>query len=247
MTLPLQCLPLWVAGSAARRLLGGCLRQHVRSAQDTHGLHGQLRRLPKGDLLVHCGDFSNTGTDAEFSRFNFWLMSSAVPVFGERIFCLAGNHEGARRRGGLERAVFLPHAQLLEQQLAKRRLLPPGLRLFGLSWHSACRALPEPRLDVFLSHAPPAGILDVNKDGKACGAGGIRGLVEGAAPRLHLFGHIHEAYGAELHEFSPGRWTLLMNISNAAPPPGLKSVPPCIQYPITVIDIELQNDLEAAS
>mmetsp|Transcript_141779 Transcript_141779/g.395300 ORF Transcript_141779/g.395300 Transcript_141779/m.395300 type:complete len:269 (-) Transcript_141779:96-902(-) len=207
---------------------------------DTHNLHWHLRRLPRGDILVHCGDFTNTGTDAEFSSFNSWLMAVAVPIFGDRIFCVAGNHDKPRRRGGLERALLLPHAQLLEQQLAKRRLLPPSLRLYGLSWKNGCRALPEPRVDVFLSHAPPAGLLDADLRGNPCGSGSVRGLLEQGAPRLHLFGHIHEAYGAHLQEFGEGRWTLLLNASNAAPPPGpLPAVPGFLQFPATVVDVEL--------
>merc|ERR1711935_865229 len=49
-------------------------------------------------------------------------------------------------------------------------------------------------------------------------------------------------YGASLECFSEGRRTLLLNISNATRPLGMPPiVPEYIQYPITVIDIELPD------
>jgi hypothetical protein len=39
---------------------------------DTHGHHRELR-VPDGDVLLHCGDFSNRGRLAEVRDFNEWL------------------------------------------------------------------------------------------------------------------------------------------------------------------------------
>jgi hypothetical protein len=46
----------------------------VVAISDTHGFHAQTTNLPKGGVLVHSGDFMNSGSDpAEVLSFNCWL------------------------------------------------------------------------------------------------------------------------------------------------------------------------------
>ena len=41
---------------------------------DTHGLHNRIEDLPDGDVLVHAGDFMNSGYDLrDILSFNRWL------------------------------------------------------------------------------------------------------------------------------------------------------------------------------
>lgn len=41
---------------------------------DTHGLHNRIEDLPDGDVLVHAGDFMNSGYDVhDILSFNRWL------------------------------------------------------------------------------------------------------------------------------------------------------------------------------
>ncbi|CAE8581579.1 unnamed protein product [Polarella glacialis] len=233
-------------GSPSSRLCEPVFERYCRLVvvSDTHDLHSSLPRpLPKGDVLLHCGDFCNEGTDAEWCRFDSWIAAQALAVgCGDRVFCVAGNHDGPRRRHGMPRSAALPSANLLEAQLAKKKLLAStGLRLFGLSWHEGCRALPEPRVDVLMTHGPPAGILDANNGGHSCGDPSLLELLRSCpdAPRLHVFGHIHEAYGAQLCDFGDRR-SLLLNVSNAAPPvPGMGWEVTYLAWPVTVIDMEL--------
>ena len=44
---------------------------------DTHNKHRSLR-IPDGDVLLHCGDFTNSGRIAEIVDFNSWLGQSAT-------------------------------------------------------------------------------------------------------------------------------------------------------------------------
>lgn len=53
--------------------------------------------------------------------------------------------------------------------------------------------------DILITHGPPAGILDRNAEGEATGCEDLRLVVERIKPRLHIFGHIHEAHGIEEH------------------------------------------------
>ena len=57
---------------------------------DTHGLHNQIQGLPEGDVLVHAGDFMNSGFDVEdILSFNNWL---GKQNFAHCVVC-AGNHD----------------------------------------------------------------------------------------------------------------------------------------------------------
>ena len=40
---------------------------------DTHGVHRRLRDLPEADILVHSGDFTMSGSEAETLDFLEWL------------------------------------------------------------------------------------------------------------------------------------------------------------------------------
>ena len=37
---------------------------------DTHGVHRRLRDLPDADILVHSGDFTMSGSEAEMLDYN---------------------------------------------------------------------------------------------------------------------------------------------------------------------------------
>lgn len=49
-----------------------------------------------------------------------------------------------------------------------------------------------------LTHGPPRGILDIASSGSRAGCHRLFEAVARSRPRLHCFGHIHEAWGAKL-------------------------------------------------
>ena len=51
-------------------------------------------------------------------------------------------------------------------------------------------------VDVIVTHGPPMGLLDKTKGGENVGCEHLRRAVEKVKPRMHVFGHIHEAWGA---------------------------------------------------
>ncbi|KAL2868871.1 40S ribosomal eS8 domain-containing protein [Aspergillus lucknowensis] len=62
-----------------------------------------------------------------------------------------------------------------------------------------------PGVDVLLTHGPPYGILDrVVGTGQSIGCEHLYRAVERARPALHVFGHIHEGYGARRVEWEAG-------------------------------------------
>ncbi|HNC99840.1 MAG TPA: metallophosphoesterase, partial [Myxococcota bacterium] len=53
-------------------------------------------------------------------------------------------------------------------------------------------------IDILVTHGPPKGILDRVQRGGEVGCEELREALRRVRPRLHVFGHIHEAYG-QLH------------------------------------------------
>ncbi|KAF3483630.1 metallophosphoesterase domain-containing protein 2 [Arthroderma uncinatum] len=52
--------------------------------------------------------------------------------------------------------------------------------------------------DVVMTHGPPRGILDETYRGNEAGCTNLFGAIAQARPKIHCFGHIHEAWGAKL-------------------------------------------------
>ena len=97
------------------------------------------------------------------------LHGEAATVAGIPFFGLGFEIPSGRRRDSWNR-------QLDEQEAAKlMRTCPPGA--------------------VLVTHSPPFGCADVQRNGAHEGSRAIRDAVMSAQPRLHLCGHIHQAWG----------------------------------------------------
>mmetsp|Transcript_5148 Transcript_5148/g.10468 ORF Transcript_5148/g.10468 Transcript_5148/m.10468 type:complete len:157 (+) Transcript_5148:123-593(+) len=90
-----------------------------------------------------------------------------------------------------------------------------GYRIYGSPWQPLYRswAFGKPHgpalaevwgsipvdVDILMTHGPPQGVCDRCKTGRHVGCEDLyRAIVERAVP-ISLFGHIHEAYGIEVH------------------------------------------------
>ncbi|KAJ7717633.1 Metallo-dependent phosphatase-like protein [Mycena maculata] len=56
-----------------------------------------------------------------------------------------------------------------------------------------------PRTDILLTHCPPQNVLDLTNSDTRAGCAALSAQVQVLRPRLHVFGHIHEARGAYVH------------------------------------------------
>ena len=65
---------------------------------DTHNRHRSLRNLPQADVLVHCGDFTEYGTEAEALDFLNWFCDQP---YRYKLFTV-GNHDVCLYGGGVE-------------------------------------------------------------------------------------------------------------------------------------------------
>jgi len=178
----------------------------IVAVADTHLFHGELA-VPDGDVFVHAGDMCRGGDLAELRIAAGWI--AGLPHRHKVI--VAGNHDWAfAREPGAARAMF-GGAHYLEDS----GVTIEGLRFYGSPWQPAFNRwafnLPRgaaldavwanvPRgLDVLITHGPPEGIGDRTTVVGRAGCADLRARVAEVAPRLHLFGHIHQDGGVWQH------------------------------------------------
>lgn len=133
----------------------------ICAISDTHNHETVI--IPKCDILVHSGDWTNKGTYSEVSNFMRWF--SEVPGPEHRV-CIAGNHD------------FLPQSKPAEF----RQLVPEnvhylqdssvelcGLKIYGLPWSPffydwAFNALEERGIDGLAYKGGPRHGVSPDKD-----------------------------------------------------------------------------------
>jgi Icc-related predicted phosphoesterase len=169
---------------------------------DTHGLHRQTQ-YPPADVLIHAGDLTRSGTLSELAEVNAFLGGLPHPrkivIAGNRDFCLQRQPEESRRR--LTNAVYLQDEEITVD----------GVRIYGSPWQPPFldMAFNLPRgeplrlkwkripsgVDILVTHTPPMGIGDLTRKCAHVGCEELLPAVRRIRPRIHVFGHIHEAYG----------------------------------------------------
>src|SRR5262249_2167811 len=152
--------------------------------------------------LLVAGDLTKRGTLDQIDAFDAWI--GGLPH--RRKVIIAGNHDFAFERGP-EARERIRGATYLQDEL----LEVDGIRIWGSPWQprffdwasNLDRGEPLRRvwaripagIDVLLTHGPPHAILDRCWDGRLVGDEELREAVFRVRPKLHVFGHIHEAYG----------------------------------------------------
>lgn len=172
---------------------------------DTHNTEAEL---PDGDVLIHAGDLTKSGTLEEIQAALDWL--KAQPHAHKIV--IAGNHDtilDPSRDAGDERArldwgdiTYLCNESVTVQCSNGRKLLVFGSPLspqYG-NW-----AFQYPRsedvwagtvpdgVDILVTHCPPRAHLDLMN----LGCSHLLRELWRVRPRLHVFGHVHEGRGQE--------------------------------------------------
>jgi Icc-related predicted phosphoesterase len=172
---------------------------------DTHLRHEALH-VPSCDLLVHAGDCTRGGERDQLERFLDWFARQPAK---ERVF-IAGNwdfvcerepawaKDAARERGVHylvdEEVTVLGDVRVWGSPATPRFRNMAFNRNRGDVLRAHWRALPA-GLDVLITHTPPKGIGDRIVIGARVGCEELRERLREAPPRVHVFGHIHEAAG----------------------------------------------------
>jgi Icc-related predicted phosphoesterase len=170
---------------------------------DTHMFHDTLD-VPDGDVLVHAGDMTATGSLEELRTVNAFL--AALPHRHKLI--VAGNHDRALEREPAEARAVLTAGTYLEGDTVEIE----GVRFWGGPWQPEffSWAFNVPRgeglarlwaqipadTDVVVTHGPPLGIGDVaGEPHHHVGCADLLHRMMVLRPRLHVFGHIHQSRG----------------------------------------------------
>lgn len=178
--------------------------------------------LPEGDILVHAGDATFLG---ELYRMEeFCRMMAAQPhkhkfyVPGNHDLRMElelvdrGMQSNCRIGNRYEPPIM---CQMFDDAgidlLYERPVTVAGLTFWGSPWtpnyggwafgYAAddaddywTHATPQ-KADVVVTHGPPKGILDWVEEGDHVGCPALLKQIKRLKPKLHVFGHIHEAYG----------------------------------------------------
>jgi Icc-related predicted phosphoesterase len=169
---------------------------------DTHGLHDEVD-VPGGDILVHAGDFTQVGELGEVKRFNDFL--GRLPHAHKIV--IAGNHDLCFEREPDQARSMITNAIYLQDQAVE----VAGIKFYGSPWQPwffdwafnlprgielerKWALIPEDT-GVLITHGPPHGIGDTTYRGDHAGCSDLRERLRAIRPRLHIFGHIHEARG----------------------------------------------------
>ena len=193
----------------------------IIAISDTHSLHRKMT-IPKGDVLVHAGDFTTRGTYEELEDFVVWLSEQPHP---HKVF-IAGNHDGCmeglaalKSQGfsgkhfinALEKTGRIKSAEGIHY-LFDESVEIMGKKFYGSPWQPkfcdwafqdsrglnmankwACIPMDT---DVLITHGPPYGHGDyVPRNNRVTGCLELMNRVTVIEPLVHIFGHIHEGYG----------------------------------------------------
>lgn len=216
----------------------------IVAMSDTHGLHNQVQ-VPPGDVLIHAGDFMNTGRHPwELNSFADWLRSQPHP----KKIVIAGNHDVlAQKNRLLVESTLGADVTYLQDSGCEYR----GIKFWGSPYTPEfCDwAFNVPRhllykhwdlipddTNVLITHGGPWGILDgpythvtptetVLANHLGCTA--LAYVCERMHLNAHIFGHLHAFYGKD---FDPVTQTSYYNVSICNEQ--YKAVNPCTTIPL---------------
>lgn len=174
---------------------------------DTHDLHNQLQ-VPDGDMLIHAGDITSVGGDKAILDFNQWLgqlpHKYKIVIAGNHDYCFES--EPVKYKSFLTNAIYLNNESVEIEHLkiwgSPHSPISPKFgddgaftMMPGQEMRKCWQAIPIDT-DILITHCPPFGILDTNELGTNEGCKDLTDIVQNKIkPRLHIFGHIHWAYG----------------------------------------------------
>ncbi len=177
---------------------------NITTISDTHGQHRTLQ-LPGGEMLLHAGDVSGRGEREVVLDFLDWFSSQDYQY---KIF-IAGNHDFFFEQNSAEEiAALIPENVIY---LNDSGITIEGIKIWGspvqpwfYDWafnrqrgadiRQHWDLIPDDT-DILITHGPAAEILDKTVGGIPVGCEDLLEKIKAIQPKIHLAGHIHEAYG----------------------------------------------------
>lgn len=175
---------------------------------DTH-THHNLLKVPKVDMVIHCGDESNHFNPHlnQHEALNFFAWYRELPI-KHKIY-VPGNHSTAVYAGLVNQFCY-PEIKFLIHESYEIE----GLKIFGSPYtplfgewaymkkrnrmQQVWDSVPE--CDILVTHGPPKGILDLTRDLQTkelvqVGCKSLLNKVIELRPKIHAFGHVHQETG----------------------------------------------------
>ena len=172
---------------------------------DTHGFHS-ITSIPKCDIFIHCGDFTQKGDKEAVQNFSKWLNN----VKAKHKIVVMGNHEKIMRAELPESKNWLTENCPDVYFLLDESVVLENIFFFGHSFRFQPNTIevPNDMKKVLITHEPPTNILDemvVNQLSIPWkyfhgGNSSINGWLKKYSFDMHLFGHCHHCYGIEKKE-----------------------------------------------
>ena len=172
-------------------------------------LHGFYPRLKGGDLLIVAGDWTARDTELQCFRFFDWVHEQKYT----KKIVIAGNHDTRACEENYKGPLGVMKDSFT--YLCDSGTEFEGFKIWGSPWtetfdgmNPLCKgftkdtdeelaekwALIPDDVDILVTHSPSEGVLD-DVDGRCCGSPSLIKPMIKSGCRLHVFGHIHEAYG----------------------------------------------------
>ncbi len=203
---------------------------------DTHNRHKRVG-VPDCDVLVHAGDATKRGSEAEMLGFLDWLAAQPAQT---KIF-VAGNCDAFAEREPQRMRTLAEQRDI--RYLDDNLLEADGLKIWGTPVTPAFQSMAFNRergpaikrhwdaipddIDVLITHGPPRGLGDRIIVGMRVGCVDLLARVQAVAPRLHVFGHIHEGFGEYRLD---GIETRFLNVATS-------KLPPLTMRDATIVDL----------
>lgn len=170
---------------------------------DTHNQH-KIIDIPKGDMIIHAGDFTEAGTKAETEDFLRWFShlphQHKILIAGNHDFYLERNHESIHKIMPPNIHYLCDSSVTIENICFWGSPFTPG----NGSW--AFNNLPGNQMlkhwnkipantEFLITHSPPFGILDELDNKRHIGCDKLLQRVNQLKIPHHIFGHNHNDYG----------------------------------------------------
>ena len=202
---------------------------------DTHGITNNLQPIPDGDILLHAGDFTVISEIEDIISFNEFLgelpHKHKIVIAGNHELLF---DERPSEMKTMYKELIFPEKyspQYVKSLLTNCIYLQDeninimGYNIYGSPWQPSfwgwafnLETLQERMTyweripldtDILLVHGPPLGIGDSPNDPERKGCQGLLDAIQNTViPKLVVFGHYHQGYGAWTHNS-----TLYLNAS----------------------------------
>ncbi len=172
---------------------------------DTHNRHSQIE-IPKGDIIIHAGDYTEAGTRVETLNFLNWYSNLPHP----HKILVSGNHDFYLEKHIDQKEEIIPDNihYLHDSGVTIKNLhfwgapYTPGNGNWAFNLSSGKELAKRwdkipPGTDFLITHSPPFGILDELDNKRHIGCDNLLRRVNSLKIPYHIFGHNHNDYGIQ--------------------------------------------------